>query len=322
MKRREFIGLVGVAAASWPLAARAQQQGKLPIVGVLVLGDPDPGPFMAAFRAGLRNAGYVEGQDIRLEFRSAGGKAAGLAKLAAELVDLHVDVITAWQTPPALAAKQATGDIPIVMAGVADPIGTGLVRSLAQPGGNVTGNTALLADIVTKVVELVRETLPSARRVAVLANAADPFTPQFLAQIEGAAQRLGIAVDRFVVHPSDRFDGPFEAMRQKQASAVIVQPSLLNPTVAGLALKHGLPSFSTFRQLPATGGLMSYGAISSDQWRDAAVYVGKILKGARPADLPVAQPTRFALVVNLKTARALDLTLPPTLLARADEVIE
>jgi putative ABC transport system substrate-binding protein len=322
MKRREFISLFGGAAATWPHAARSQQTATPHTIGILVLGNPDPVPFMTAFREGLRNLGYAEKRDIRLEFRSAGEDASALNGLAAELVRLKVDIIVAWQTPPAQAAKQATKEIPIVMTGVGDPVGTGLIASLAHPGGNVTGNTAIAAELQAKVVELIRETLPSARRVTVLANATDPFTKPFLAQIEQAALRLGIAIEPVMVEPSEKLDGYFDDIGQTPPDAVIIQPSLLHAGIAELALKHRLPTFSVDRQLPATGGLLSYGSIAVDQWRDAAVYVDKIIKGSRPADLPVAQPTRFALVINLKTAKELGLTIPPLLLVRADDVIE
>jgi putative ABC transport system substrate-binding protein len=277
---------------------------------------------MTAFREGLRNLGYTEKQDIRLEFRSAGEDASALNGLASELVRLKVDIIVAGQTPPAQAAKQATKEIPIVMTGVGDPVATGLIASLAHPGGNVTGNTAIAAELQAKVVELIRETLPSARRVTVLANATDPFTKPFLAQIEQAALRLGIAIEPVMVKPSEKLDGYFDDIGRTRPDAVIIQPSLLHAGIAELALKHRLPTFSVDKQLPATGGLLSYGSIAVDQWRDEAVYVDKIIKGSRPADLPVAQPTRFALVINLKTAKALGLTIPPMLFARADEVIE
>ena len=322
MKRREFISLFGGAAATWPLAARSQQTATPHTIGILVLGNPDPVPFMTAFREGLRNLGYAEKRDIRLEFRSAGEDASALNGLAAELVRLKVDIIVAWQTPPAQAAKQATKEIPIVMTGVGDPVATGLIASLAHPGGNVTGNTAIAAELQAKVVELIRETLPSARRVTVLANATDPFTKPFLAQIEQAALRLGTAIEPVMVKPSEKLDGYFDDIGRTRPDAVIIQPSLLHAGIAELALKHRLPTFSVDEQLPATGGLLSYGSIAVDQWRDAAVYVDKIIKGSRPADLPVAQPTRFALVINLKTAKELGLTIPPLLLVRADDVIE
>jgi putative ABC transport system substrate-binding protein len=320
MRRREFIGLVGTAAA-WPLVARAQQS-KIPTIGVLVLGIPDPELFLKVLREGLQKLGYIDGQNIRMEFRSAGGKASLLPAAAAELVRLRVDVIVAWQTPAVTAAKQATNEIAIVMAGAGDPIGTGLIASLARPGGNVTGIAGVGTELAGKNIELIREVLPSARRVAVLANTTDPFTKPFLAQIELTARTVSIEIQPIMLRPGEEFDAAFEDMRSKQVDAVFIQPSLLRKGAVDLALKHRLPSFSFVRLLPATGGLMAYSTRITDQFRNTAVYVGKILKGAKPGDLPVEQPTRFELVINLKTATALGLTIPPTLLARADEVIE
>ena len=245
-----------------------------------------------------------------------------LPEAAAELVRRKVDVIVAWQTPAVTAAKQATSEIPIVMAGAGDPVATGLVASLSRPGGNVTGMSGMGADMAVKTFELIREVIPSARRVAVLAAATDPFTTPFLAQLELAARALGIEMQPIMLRPGEEFDAAFEDMRRKQVDAVIIQPPLLRKAAVDLALQHRLPSFSITPLLPATGGLMSYSSNQVDQFRAAAVYVDKILKGAKPADLPVAQPTKFELVINLKTAKALGLEVPPMLLARADEVIE
>jgi putative tryptophan/tyrosine transport system substrate-binding protein len=320
VRRRELLlGLGG--AAMWPVAALGQQ-AKVPTIGVLVLGNPDPGPFLAALREELGKLGYIEGQNFRLELRSAGGNAGALGDLAGELVRLKPDVIVGWQTPSATAAKQATSTIPIVMASVGEAVATGLVSNLARPGGNVTGNTAVAAEVMNKNVELIRETLPGARRVAVLANPVDPFTKPFLSQIELAAPALGIDIVRVMMNPTDNAEAYFEAMSQSKTDAVIIQPTLIRKDVIELALKHRLPSFSMVNSLTRAGGLMSYGAFTPDLWREAAAYVDKILKGARPADLPVAQPTHFELIVNLKTAKALGLTIPPSLLTRADEVIE
>ncbi|MEO6065652.1 MAG: ABC transporter substrate-binding protein [Lysobacterales bacterium] len=277
---------------------------------------------MTVLREALAKLGYVEGQSLRLEQRSADGDVNALADLARELVRLKADVIVAWQTPAAMAAKQATSSIPIVMAAVGDAVATGLVTSLARPGANVTGNSALVAEVMGKNVELIRETLPATRRVAVLANAADPFSKPFLSQIELAAPALGIEIIRVMMQPTENAEAHFEEMIRRNVDAVIIQPTLARKDVIALALKHKLPSFSAVGLFPHLGGLMSYGAFAPAMWRAAAVYVDKILKGTRPADLPVAQPTRFELVVNLKTAKALGLTVPPSLLARADVVIE
>ena len=320
MRRREVVSLMGFAAAAWPLAARAQQTN-IPTVGVLVLGSPDPTLLLKAFREGLQNVGYTDGQNIRLEIRTAGGDASLLPKLAAELVRLKVDVLVAYQTPAVTAAKQATSQVPIVMVG-AEALRTGLIASLARPGGNITGVSRFGPEFGAKNIELIREVLPSARRVAVLANATDPFTKPYLAEIEAAARTAGVEVAPIMLRPGDKFDAAFEDMRRTQADAVIVQPSLLRKDAADLALKYRLPSFSHVRQLAAIGGLMSYSAKLVDQVHRSAVYVDKILKGDKPADLPVEQPTKLELVINLKTAKALGLTVPTTLLARADEVIE
>ena len=277
---------------------------------------------MTALREELGKVGYIEGQSFRLELRSAGGDAGALGDLAGELVRLKADVIVAWQTPSAMAAKQATNSIPIIMAAVGDAVATGLVTNLARPGGNITGNTAIAAEVMSKNVELIRETLPAARRVAVLSNTVDPFSKPFLSQIELAAPALGIEISRVMMHPTEKAEAHFEGMSQGKMDAVIIQPTLARRDVIGLALKHQMPSFSMAGLFASSGGLMSYGAFDRDQWREVAVYVDRILKGARPADLPVAQPTRFQLIINLKTAKVLGLTIPPSLLTRADVVIE
>jgi putative tryptophan/tyrosine transport system substrate-binding protein len=320
MKRREFIGLIGSVAA-WPLTARAQQ-AKVPTVGVLLTGNPDPEIFLKGFRGALRDVGYTDGQNIRLEVRSAEGKSVLLPQKAAELVGLKVDIIVAALTPAIQAAKQATSDIPIVMAPAGEPVGTGLVASLARPGGNVTGVSAATAELAGKSLELVREALPSARRVAVLANEADPLAKPFLEQIDQGARTLGLEVDTTMVRPETPLDAVFDKISSRKAEALIVQGSLQQKELFDLAIKHRLPSFSSNRQVANTGGLMTYAANSAEVQRGAAGYVDKILKGATPADLPVEQPTKFELVINANTAKALGLTVPPSLLARADEVIE
>ena len=320
MRRRDFIaGLGGVALL--PLTARAQSVEGMRRIGVLVLGNPDPEPFLKELRNGLQKLGHVDGRTIQFEVRSAAGKASALPDAAADLVRLKVDIIVAWQTPAATAAKRATDEIPIVMT-AGDPVGTGLVASLSRPGGNVTGMDSFGAQLGGKCVELIRDTIPSARRVAILANATDPFTASFLAEIEKAASSLGVATQKLMRRPNDEFETTFAEIRKNAADAVIIQPSLLHQAAVDLALKHRLPSFTINRALPATGGLMGYAANSAQTVHDLAGYVDRILKGDKPADLPVTHPTKFELVINLKTARALGLTIPPTLLARADEVIE
>src|SRR5256884_4338232 len=322
MRRREFMSLFGAAAAVWPLAGRAQQPAKLPTVGALVLGSTDPEQFWRDFRQGLRELGYIEGQNIRFEFRSAEGQIDRLPELAAELVRLKVDVIVTWFTPTAVAAKQATRDIPIVMAETGDPIGTGLVASLPRPGGNVTGIASVTAELAGKSVQLIRDMLPSARRVTALANATDPFSKPFLEQIQLGGEATGTAINPIGISNNAEFESAFAAMDRDRPDAIIVQPSLPSRRAAELALQHRGPAVSVPRLLVVQVVLRFYTAIYADLFRKAAVYVDKILKGAQPADLPVEQPTRFPLVINIKTAKALGITVPATLLARADEVIE
>jgi putative tryptophan/tyrosine transport system substrate-binding protein len=318
VKRREFMTLLGGAAAAWPLAARAQQ-AKMPTVGILALGNPPVEPFVKGLQDGLQAVGYSEDRNIRLEIRSAGGDAGRLPELAAELVRLKVDAIVAYQTPSATAAKQATSDIPIVMAGVGDPVGTGLVASLARPGGNVTGTTAGAVEVAGKLVELMREVLRP-RRFAVLANETDPFTNPYLAETDRVARSIGLEMEPVMVRPASPLDAAFESMTTKRAEAVFIQGSLVRKDAVDLALRHRLPSLSTSNTLPRLGGLTSYSAGAG--FREIAAYIDKLLKGAKPADLPVSFPTKFELTVNLKTAKALGITIPPTLLTRADEVIE
>ena len=322
MRRREFMSLLGAAAAVWPLAGRAQQPSKLPTVGALILGSTDPEQFWREFRQGLRDLGCVEGQNIRFEFRSAQGQANRLPELAAELVRLKVDVIVTWFTPPTQAAKQATHEIPIVMADTGDPIGTGLVASLPRPGGNVTGIASVSSELAGKSVQLIRDMLPSVRRVAALANATDPFAKPFLEQIKLGGEATGTTINPVSIGDSEELEAAFAAMEKDRPDAVIVQPSLPSRRAAELALKQRVPAVSVPRWFAEQGGLMSYSPRYADLFRKAAVYVDKILKGAHPADLPVEQPTHFELVINMKTAKALGLTIPESFALRADEVIE
>ena len=319
MRRRDFIaGIVGSAVA-WSFAARAQQP-KLPRIGVLIPANPEP--FWNEFQQGLRERGYIEGQNIQFEFRSADGKPNLLRGLADELVRLKVDIIVASQTPAVTAARQATTEIPIVMAPAGDPVGTGLISSLARPGGNITGLSSTTAELGTKTLELIRDVLPSTRRVAVLANTVDPFSRPFSELIEDGGRTMGIAIQTIKVSRVEEFDAAFAAMDKERADAVIVQPSLPRKPALDLALKHRLPAIGVAPLLPREGGLMSYSGAQNDTYRRAAFYIDRILKGAQPADLPVEQPTRYELIVNLKTAKALGITIPTTVLARADEVIE
>ena len=318
MKRRTFIKIIGGAAAAWPLGARGQQ-GTLPRIGVLVPANPEP--FWSVFREALREHGYVAGQSIQFEFRSADGNPDLLPALADELVRLKVDIIVASQTPAA-AAKKATPRIPIVMATAGDPVGTGLVASLARPGGNVTGLSGTTAELGKKTIELIREMLPAARRAGILANTADPFTKSFVREIEAGGRSLGFAIETIMLRGEAEYAAAFATLGRERADAAILQPSLPRKPAIDLALKHRLPLISPTALFPREGGLMSYSAKQSDLYRRSAFYIDRILKGANPADLPVEQPTKYELVFNLKTARALGIEIPPLLLASADEVIE
>jgi ABC-type uncharacterized transport system substrate-binding protein len=322
MRRREFIAALGGAAATWPFAVLAQQ-GKFARIGVLVLSGADAQSLGRALREGLRPFGYVEGQNFAFELRSADGNVDRLPALAAELVRLPVDVIVATFTPCALAAKQATTTIPIVMLAVADPVGSGLVQSLARPGGNVTGLSNIAAETAGKSVELLRDMLLSLNRVAVLANPVDAFTRPFLEQVHlaGRAARIEIGPVTMARTPEE-FEAAFATMAQQRAEAVVVQGIFLPKVTADLALKYRLPSASVLRQFAQAGGLMSYGADVPDIFRRGAILVNRILQGTKPADLPIELPTKFELVINLKTAKALGLDVPSFFQQRADEVIE
>ncbi|MDI1262166.1 MAG: ABC transporter substrate-binding protein [bacterium] len=318
MRRREFNRLLGGAAA-WPFAAHAQQ-AELPRLGVLLAGNREP--FSTLFREGLRDVGYVEGKNIRVEFRWAEGKLNLLPELALELVRLKVDIIVASETPSVQAAKRATSEIPIVMAPSGDPVGTGLIASLAKPGGNVTGLSAATAELAGKSLELIREVLPGVRRVAALADPSNTFTKPFLEQIDLVARTLGVDIHTVMLNGTEEFAPAFAELAGKQIDAVIVQPTLPRAPIIALAQKYRLPSVSGNRAFAEAGGLMSYAGSLADRYRNAAPYVDRILKGAKPADLPVQQPTKFEFVINLKTAKAIGLAIPPALLTRADDVIE
>ena len=322
MRRREFITLLGGAAA-WPLGARPQQGGKLPRVGVLVLTSADAQSLGKELREGLRELGYVEGQNFALEFRSADGNTDRLPDLAADLVRLQVDLIVVYYTPCAVAAKRATTAIPIVMAAVADPISAGLVQSLARPGGNITGLSNMAAETAGKNVELFRDMLPSLRRVAALAHPDDAFTGSFLEQVHLAGRTGGIEIAPVaLVRDPDQIEAAFQDMTGKQAQAVVVQGIWYSKAIAEWAIKYRLPSASMVPAYPRAGGLMSYGANIPHMFRRSAVLVHKILQGTKPADLPVEQATKFDLAINLKTAKAIGLTVSESFLLRADEVIE
>ncbi len=321
MRRRDLLAVIAGAAALQPQFSAAQQ-AKMPTVGVLLVQSPGAEQFRRQFREALRELGYVEGNNIRFEFRSDDGKQDHLPELAAELVRLKVDVVVTWYTPAAHAAKEAMRDIPIVIGLAGNPVETGLVESLARPGGNVTGIAQMGAELAGKCIELIGEMLPSAHRVAALANATDPFSKPFLEQIRLAGKATGITIDAMMLQGPREVEAAFAALEKDRPDAVIVQPSLGLKRPTELALKYRIPAVSFFREVAEEGGLMSYGVVEADVYRRAATIVDEILKGAKPADLPVEQPTRFELVINRKTAEALGLTIPHSLLLRADEVIE
>jgi putative tryptophan/tyrosine transport system substrate-binding protein len=334
MRRREVITLLGGAAAlsslSWPVAAHAQQTRKVPRIGALFPGrSAEHFAHLDAFLQGLHELGYTEGQNIAIELRYGEWKSDRLSELAAELVALKVDVIVALSTPAARAAKQATGTIPIVAAAVADPVGDELVASIARPGGNVTGTTFLGPELIAKRLGLLKETVPGLSRVAALWHPAaygEHTTGVVVKETEVAARTLGLELQLVQALGPNDFDGAFSAMTRERAGAVIVLPSPMlygeHRRIVELAAKSRLPAMYAAREFVDVGGLMTYGANLPDLFRRSAAYVDKILKGVKPADLPVEQPTKFEFVINLKTAKALDLEVPATLLATADEVIE
>jgi putative tryptophan/tyrosine transport system substrate-binding protein len=315
--RREFITLLGGAAVLSPILARAQQ-AKLPGIGILVVSNPEP--FWTEFRAGLRERGYTEGKNITFEFRDADGRLERLRELADELVRLKVDIIVASQTPAVIAARQATTEIAIVMQ-AGDPVGLGLVSSLARPGGNITGLSS--TDTEPKTLELIHEVLPSARRVALLANAPDPYSRVFVERYEEFGPKLGFVIQTIKIRDAKEYDAAFSAMVREHADAAVLQPSLPRNQAIDLALKHHLPLVGAGGRSSAKDGLLlSYSASQTEAYHRMAYYIDRILKGAKPVNLPVEQPTRYELVINLKIAKALGITVPDTVLARADEVIE
>jgi ABC-type uncharacterized transport system substrate-binding protein len=309
-------------ASPLPVAA---QPAPVPRIGVLAMEGgmiATPARFQAEFREALRERGYVEGQTIRVDYRwVAAGHAERLTDLATELVRLPVDLLVAVSTPAAQAAKRATATIPIVFI-AGDPVGTGLVASLARPGGHVTGVSGIGAEIGGKCLDLLRELVPAVTQVAVLVHATDPFARPFLEDIQAAAQPIGVRLHPVFVQGEEEFDGAFTAMVHEGVGAVIIQLLLATPRAAALAVQHRLPAIATSETFAEAGGLMAYGSTSVWRAQSVVTYVDKILKGVQPADLPVQRPMKFDLVINLKTAQALGLTIPPTLLFQADEVIK
>ena len=320
-----FSLVLGVCLMTFPLSAEAQGPGSIPRVGVLVFTEITQ-DFRDAFGQGLRDQGYIEGQNIRVEWRSANGRSDRASDIATEFVQLKVDVIVASLTPAVQAAQKATRTIPIVMAPAGDPLKQGFAASLGRPGGNVTGLTGI--DVSAKRLELLRELVPNLKRVSLLLNRDDPsFAKVLIGGTETAAREFGIQLHIQMVRDPDEFAGAFAAMAKERSGAVIVQPSLIPPMarasqVAKLALQYRLPSISLFATFPESGGLLSYGISVQDQYRRSAAYVARILKGGNPAVMPIEQATTFDLVINRKTAAALGLAIPQTILLRASRVIE
>jgi putative tryptophan/tyrosine transport system substrate-binding protein len=328
MKRRQFIALLGgtVAMSSLPLAARAQQPGKVARIGFLsMISAPTFAIYLDGFRAGLRDLGYVEGKNIAIEFRWADGSYDRLPALAAELVRLDVDVLVTYTTLGARAAQSATTTIPIVVATMPDALATGLITSLANPGGNLTGMTFFNPELMAKRLELLKEAAPSVSRAAVLLNPDNPANGLVLQAMETTAKTLNVELQPIETRGPSEFERAFAAMADQQIGAVVIHddPILLTgaKTIADLAAKQRLPSIGT-TELTSAGGLMAYGVDFAAMFRQAAIFVDKILKGAMPGNLPVERSTRFKFVINLQTAKTLGIKIPPMLLARTDEVIE
>ncbi len=321
MKRREFITLIGSAVAAWPLAARAQYQTKIPRIGII-----DDSPRWNAFRHGLRDLGYLEGQNIVFDYAYGDGVPERLAEAAATLVRQPVDVIATYGTPASFAAKQSTTTIPIVMISIGDPVRAGLVPSLARPGGNITGNSVLGPDVGAKRLQILKEAIPTVSRVAFLWNPDNASNVLQFEELQRAAPSLGVTVISVSVGPRIEFETAFAAMMKERPDAFAMTGEPFHQThiawIIDFMAKNRLRAMYQLSENVRAGGLMSYGASEPDLFRRAAGYVHRILQGTKPADLPVEQPVKFELAVNLKTAKALGLTLPPGILALADEVIE
>jgi putative tryptophan/tyrosine transport system substrate-binding protein len=325
VKRRQFITLLGGAATMWPLRAGAQQQARLPTVGFLGAATPSAwGPYTAAFVARLRELGWIEGRTIAIEYRWADGRAERYAAIAAEFVQRKVDVIVTSGTA-AGAVKLATSVIPIVFAVAVEPLSSGLVANLARPGGNLTGLSSQTGDLGGKRLDLLREVVPGLRRLAIMGNADYSASMLEMGEVQAAARALGVEVVTLEVRRAEDFAPAFQALRQRADALYISSESLISANrvrIVILALAERIPTIYGERMHAEAGGLMAYGANLPDLFRRSAEYVDKILRGAKPGDLPVEQPIKFDLVINLITAKALGLEVPPTLLARADEVIE
>jgi putative tryptophan/tyrosine transport system substrate-binding protein len=325
LKRREFITLLGGSAA-WPLAARAQQAKKLPKIGFLGSGTAAAqGQWVAAFLQRLRELGWIEGRSLTIEYRWAEGNGDRAAELAAEFVRLKVDVIVTYANPMVVATKKATSVIPIVFAAAADPLGTGLVASLARPGGNVTGLSVQNTELAGKHLELLRELIPGLRRLAIIANVGNSASVLEMREVQAAAHAIGIEVATLEIRRAEDIAPAFEEVRGRADALYVCIDTVLFSNrirISTLAIGAHLPTMLSNREFVAAGGLMSYGPSFPDLFRRAGDHVDKILRGAKPGDIPVEQPTKFNLVINLTTAKAIGVEVPPTLLGRADEVIE
>jgi putative ABC transport system substrate-binding protein len=325
MKRRDFIAGLGGASVAWPLVARAEQVPKLPIIGFLGAGSPATwSHWTAAFVQRLRELGWNEGRTVAIEYRWAEGRSERFAEIASEFVQLKVDVIVT-SGGAVLAVKQSTSVIPIVFALATDPVGLGFVASLARPGGNVTGLSSQSADTANKRLELLREVVPGLRRLAIMGNVGYPGAVLEMGEVQATAKTLGLEVVLLEIRRAEDIARTFETLKSRAEALFVLADPLINANqvrINTLAVDARLPTMSGFRDYVETGGLVSYGPNYPDLFRRAADYVDRILRGAKPGDIPVAQPTKFDLVINLKTAKALGLELSPTLLARADEVIE
>jgi putative ABC transport system substrate-binding protein len=327
MRRRQFITLLGGAAAAWPFTTRAQQSS-MPVIGYLSVRSAESDvPMLTAFRRGLNETGYVVGKNVIIESRFAGGQRDRLQVLAEDLVRRQVDVIaTGGGESAALAAKAATANIPIVFNAGGDPVHLGLVTSFNRPGGNITGVAALLSELVAKKLGLLRELVPKADAVAVLIDPTDPSAASQISDTQQAARVLGQQLVLLKASTDEEIDAAFAVLVQQQAAALLINASPFFVTRAkhliGLSARHTLPTIYFRREMADAGGLMSYGSSTAEMYGQMGVYAGRILKGEKPADLPVLQPTKFEFVINMKTAKALGLTIPPGILAIADEVIE
>jgi putative tryptophan/tyrosine transport system substrate-binding protein len=326
MKRRHFITLIGGAAAAWPLAAPAQQPAKLPTIGFLGALSPSAmSQWTAAFVQRLRELGWIEGRTVAIEYRWMEGRVERAAEFATEFVRLKVDVIVTHSAVPVLAAKLATSVIPIVIAAAADPVGTGLVAGLARPGGNVTGLSLQATDLAGKRLELLREVVPGLRRMAIMANVGAPAAVVEIGEVQAAARTVSLEVATSEIRRAEDIAPAFEALKGRAEALYVVADPLINSNrvrINTLALGARLPTIYPVRELVEAGGLMSYGANFADLFRRAADLVDKILRGAKPGDIPVEQPTKFDLILNLTTAKVLGLKIPESFLLRADEVIE